>query len=102
MSKHTPGPWQMVEAGNGEHRRAAYVGPVGPGGLIAFIYEKPGEVEHAANARLIALAPLLLSGAEALLAELDRELPDYCACEPDSTCGACRLRQAVSQAKGGA
>lgn len=78
MTKHTPGPWDCIEArtscgrafriGSGEMLSA------GPGCCI--IYDDyPGNLdnERAANARLIAAAPELLEALTALVAVYDDE-----------------------------
>jgi hypothetical protein len=71
MTKHTPGPWQVKTAINGDR------GILSPGvGLLAECFtairsfdEKTDEV--IANARLIAAAPELLQALENLVAKYD-------------------------------
>lgn len=68
LAKHTPGPWPMVPTGDGKRIE---IGPglvEGPNGYeVAEVYSDdcPWELAEA-NARLIAAAPELLSGALAL------------------------------------
>lgn len=76
-AKHTPGPWTLKPAEDGEFREpgngdAAVVGSnlVSPG--IVWQNDEEGR----ANARLIAAAPELLEALEAVQAELDSGAPN--------------------------
>lgn len=77
-SKHTPGPWQGVEARGAKGvRRICYVNPVGTtDGGVAFVYDKEDPAVAEANARLIIAAPEMLAFIEEVKEEYDKYLDD--------------------------
>lgn len=75
MSKHTPGPWNVIEgvADGGGIAIGPDLEDVGPHALVTF---NGGESE--ANARLIAAAPEMLDALRLCLAGMEGELPEGC------------------------
>ena len=67
-NQHTPGPWRIGKAVNGNWIEAAHAAQ--PVSIARTFYEGVGAATEDANARLIAAAPELLEALEGLLANL--------------------------------
>jgi hypothetical protein len=108
-SRFTPGPW-LVEYGEETGRPLGIYAPKDAGvpGAVGSIVRRngiglPSSDTAQANARLIAAAPDLLAGCEAMLLDYESQFGlNYCECDSsvDLTCNACRCRAAIAKAKG--
>lgn len=97
MSKHTQGPWKLVEVNDETVKGAVHV--YGGGAAITTDVWGPTLAESDANARLIAAAPDLLAACEEALRQLSA--PD-CPCIPDGAMVRGGLYNAILKARGGA
>ena len=74
MSKHTPGPWLLVEIYTSQHWAIFPAAPEGDFTNLATVHRSQIESENEANAHLIAAAPDMLEALKAFRGYLDGDL----------------------------